>query len=574
MAEMVPVEFWSYLNSAIKAANPDAFLLAEIYNPDIYRDFLELGRMDYLYDKVGLYDTLKPVMRGEASATTIAPTIAETADIDGQMLRFLENHDEERIASPNFAGDAAIGKPGMVVSALAGRSPTLIYLGQEVGEDARGNPDFNEPMRNSLFDYQGLPALQRWANDGRYDGGQMTDAERELRDFYARLLTLSRDHPAMAGEYANIDTGHEKLFAFARWQGDERLIVVNNFNSAAAQVFTLDVPADLVAKWQLADGRYRLDELLPTAAKSRLQPAHLVVDGGSAYVKLFVPKSESLVLRIGDADIRRHNDFASNFVGPRHVDVWLPRDYAGSDKDYKVVYFQDGQNLYNPEWVYYTQTDWDIDTTMQQLIDEGQVDDTIVVGIWSTNDRGSDYMPWDLFQAAPAESREAVAQFIGGEPESREYLRFIVDELKPFIDANYRTRPGREHTFLAGSSMGALISLYGVIEHPDVFGGAAAVSTHWPAAMTLDDPSGNEAVLDYLRGALPPPGSHKIYYDFGTEELDSEYEPHQEAVDRVMRDIGYEPGLLWQTRKFEGAGHNEGAWRERAHIPLIFLLGK
>mgnify|MGYP000511858880 CR=1 FL=1 len=109
----------------------------------------------------------------------------------------------------------------------------------------------------------------------------------------------------------------------------------------------------------------------------------------------------------------------------------------------------------------------------------------IVVGIWSTNERVSDYMPWHMYEAAPAEYREAISRYMGHEPKSREYLRFIVEELKPFIDANYKTRPGRDDTFLMGSSMGALISLYGVIEYLDVFGGAAAVSTHWPSSMML-----------------------------------------------------------------------------------------
>jgi predicted alpha/beta superfamily hydrolase len=162
---------------------------------------------------------------------------------------------------------------------------------------------------------------------------------------------------------------------------------------------------------------------------------------------------------------------------------------------------------------------------------------------------------------------------MGHEPRSREYLRCIVEDLKPFIDANYRTRPGRDDTFLMGSSMGALISLYGVIEYPEVFGGAAAVSTHWPSSMLLDNPDGNEAVLAWLRDSLPPPADHKLYFDFGTAELDSDYEPHQRAVDDVLRDLGYVEGPLWTTRKFEGAGHNEGAWQERAHIPLTFLLG-
>jgi hypothetical protein len=122
--------------------------------------------------------------------------------------------------------------------------------------------------------------------------------------------------------------------------------------------------------------------------------------------------------------------------------------------------------------------------------------------------------------------------------------------------------------------MGGIISLYGVIRFPDVFGGAACVSTHWPSTMMPDNPEGNAPFLDFLRGSIPAPGAHRMYFDFGTAELDAQYEPHQQQVDAVMRELGYEPGLLWQTRRFEGAGHNEGAWSARVHIPLTFLLGK
>jgi oligosaccharide 4-alpha-D-glucosyltransferase len=567
MAEMVPVEFWSYLNSSIKAANPDAFLLAEVYNPSLYRDYLQLGRMDYLYDKVGLYDTLKPIMRGEASTDGIAPAHVEVIDIEQHMLHFLENHDEQRVASTGFAGDALKAKPAMVVSALLSRSPTMVYFGQAVGEPGDGDAGFGDPTRTTIFDYWGVPAHQRWMNGGAFDGGQLTDDERALRDFYVRLLNLSKDEVFAAGEYAPVETGSDKLFAFVRWYGDEQRIVVSNFDGDNTRAVALHVPANLIAELQLDDGRYVLDDQLDGQRKARL-----IVDGGAAYTKLELAPLESLVLRIGAADIRRHNNFASKFVGSRHVDVWLPRDYTESGKDYRVLYFHDGQNLFNPEWVYYTQTDWDIDTTLQQLIDEGAADDTIVVGIWSTGDRVSDYMPHEFYELASDEYRAKSGKYLSREPASRDYLRFIVDELKPFIDANYRTKPGRDDTFLMGSSAGGMISLYGLIVYPEVFGGAACVSTHWPSSMMLDNPAANEPILDWLRGALPRPGAHRIYFDFGTEELDGDYEPHQRAVDDVMRELGYVEGRLWTTRKFEGAGHNEGAWQERAHIPLTFLL--
>jgi oligosaccharide 4-alpha-D-glucosyltransferase len=294
MGEMVPVEFWSYLNSSIKTENPDAFLLAEIYNASIYRDYIELGRMDYLYDKVGMYDTLKAVIQGKAGTAEIASTHDDVLDIEAHMLHFLENHDEERIASPNFAGDAAAGKPAMVVSSLIGSSPTLLYVGQDVGENARGNPAFNEPMRNSLFDYHGMPAHQRWMNEGAFDGGQLSDAEKDLRDFYARLLNFSTANPAMQGQYGLIPASNDKLFAFARWLDDERLIVVSNFSGESAFEGRLTLPQDIMAEWRLNRGRYSLDEQLYDNNHSEL-----VVGEGTRSFSVSLAPHESVVYRVG-----------------------------------------------------------------------------------------------------------------------------------------------------------------------------------------------------------------------------------------------------------------------------------
>ena len=570
MAEMVPVEFWSFLNSSIKAANPDAFLFAEVYDPSLYRDYLQLGRMDYLYDKVGLYDTLKPIMRGEASTDTIAPTHADVLDIEQHMLHFLENHDEERIASTNFAGRAEIGKPAMVTSALIGSGPTMIYFAQEVGEPGDLNDAaFNQPpkMRTTQYDYWGVPHQQRWMNGGAFDGGQLTDAEKDLRDFYSRILNLSRDEVFAAGGYGPLPTDNDRLFAFARWHAGEQRIVVSNFDDEQTQQITLDVPAEFIDAWQLADGRYLLEEQLYGTTN-----VHLIVDGGRGSALVRLAPLESAVFDVGRQEIVRHTSFGSRYVPPRHVDVWLPAGYGETDRTYRVLYAHDGQNLFNPEWSYYTGTDWGIDETLQRLIDSGEVEDTIVVGIWNTPNRVGEYLPWEAWKVAP-DYRDAISAYMRDEPVSREYLRFIVEELKPFIDANYRTRPGRDDTFLLGSSMGGLISLYGLIRYPDVFGGAACISTHWPSTMIPDNPEVNAPFLGFLRASIPAPAIHRIYFDFGTRELDAKYEPHQQQVDAVMHGLGYEPGPLWQTRKFEGAGHNEGAWNARAHIPLTFLLG-
>jgi glycosidase/predicted alpha/beta superfamily hydrolase len=575
MAEMVPVEFWSYLNSAIKARNPDAFLLAEVYNPELYRDYLQLGRMDYLYDKVGLYDTLKPIMQGRESTDAIAPVHAEVLDIEEHMLHFLENHDEQRIASDAFAGDADKGRPAMVVSALLSRSPTMIYFAQDVGEPGEGDAGFGNPTRTTIFDYWGVPSHQRWMNGGRFDGGALSGEERELRDFYTRLMQFSASNPALLGDYAEIHAANraanedydERLFSFVRWQGDEQLVVVSNFDSESSYELYMTLPPEVVTEWGLEPGRYSLDEQLYGGKDSEL-----VIHDGTGTFGVSLGPLESVVYRVGRKDIDRYPGFESRFVDGRTVDVWLPEGYDVSDERYSVLYAHDGQNLFIPYQSIYNGVDWGVDEALQELMDDDAVRNTIVVGIWSTPKRRLEYLPQEAWDAAPENMQVYIEGQEGGVPESREYLRFIVEELKPFIDANYRTRPGREDTYLMGSSMGGLISLYGLIRHPEVFSAAACVSTHWPLHVDTNEIEATRGFIDFLESAMPPPDSARVYFDFGSEELDGKYEPHQRWIDDMMRRLGYSEGGNWVTRSFEGAGHSEIYWNERVAIPLTFLL--
>ena len=270
MAEMVPVEFWSYLNSAIKMTNKDAFILAKVYNPKQYRDYIQLGKMDYLYDKVDFYDRLKDIMQGHGNTGDLANIQQRYSDIEQHLLHFLENHDEQRIASPGFAGSADKAKPAMVVSALISRSPTMIYFGQEVGEDGSEETGFGDPSRTSIFDYAGVPAHQRWMNGGKFDGGQLTESEQSLRDFYQRLITISAENNAMLGSYRSLHDNNRKAlstynhqqFAFARWQAQEKLVVISNFDSENSYQYNLQLPSDLVTSWQLPAGEYPLVDLL------------------------------------------------------------------------------------------------------------------------------------------------------------------------------------------------------------------------------------------------------------------------------------------------------------------------
>lgn len=301
MAEMVPVEFWSYMNSAIKRRNPDAFLLAEVYNPARYRDYIHLGKMDFLYDKVELYDTLKFIMQGHGSTDNLVGIQQGLADIESHMLHFLENHDEQRIASPSFAGDAFKGKPAMVVSATIGTSPTMVYFGQEVGEPAEGNPGFGSATRSTIFDYWGVPAHQRWMNNGKFDGGQLSPREKELRDFYQRLLNFTLSSTALMGHYQEIHsfnrmntTGYyDKAFAFARWSDDEHLIILTNFKDAITDSYELQLPAELIDKWNLKEGGYKLKDQL-----YQQKEFDLVVSRGTGKIKMEVKPLESFILSL------------------------------------------------------------------------------------------------------------------------------------------------------------------------------------------------------------------------------------------------------------------------------------
>lgn len=291
MAEMVPVEFWSYLNSAIKRRNPDAFLLAEVYNPAEYRNYLRLGRMDYLYDKVDFYDSLKLVMQGKGGTDVLADIQDRFVDIDEHLLHFLENHDEQRIASPEFAGNAEIGRPAMLVSAAINRAPAMLYFAQELGEPGAGDAGFGKASRSSIFDYWGVPAQQRWNNHGAFDGGASTPQELSLRQFYARLLSYTASSPAMRGAYAEIHRQNravtpgydDRLFAFTRWSPEKRVLVVANFRSDLSYQLNLEIPPDVVANWHLDSGTHTLVEQLGSGLKV---PLVVSPHGGSVPITL------------------------------------------------------------------------------------------------------------------------------------------------------------------------------------------------------------------------------------------------------------------------------------------------
>ncbi|MFA0112301.1 alpha-amylase family protein [Vibrio sp. 10N.261.46.E11] len=281
MAEMVPVEFWSYLNSSIKVKNQDAFLMAEVYQPDLYRDYIRLGKMDYLYDKVDLYDGLKAIMQGKASTAIIPEIQHQMMDIEHHMMHFLDNHDEQRVASPEFIGNPHIAKPAMLVSALLSSSPTMIYFGQEVGEPGTENAGFGQPSRTSIFDYIGVPQHQKWMNGGKFDGGQLNDDEKQLRLFYQQVMTFSLNHSSMTGAYQDLHQSNQlsdSVYAFLRFDNQELVIAAANFSQSKTDHIQLKVTAEVIQKLGIADGSYTLKEHI-----EGVQQQTLYVENGVGY---------------------------------------------------------------------------------------------------------------------------------------------------------------------------------------------------------------------------------------------------------------------------------------------------
>ena len=273
--------------------------------------------------------------------------------------------------------------------------------------------------------------------------------------------------------------------------------------------------------------------------------------------------------------------FASNsgLVTPRNVYVWLPDDYSKS-KQYDVVYMSDGQNLFDAAKMFNHQ-EWCVDEVFGRLLRERKIRDCIVVGVANAfRTRSQEYFPQDVFDRYSPELKEYAKSKRMGEADllGNNYLKFLVEELKPFIDATYATRKDREHTFHMGSSMGGLLSSYAVTKYPEVFGGAGCLSTHsvlyitnYDAEQAFIDPA-NQCYVDYLRDNLKP-NSCKLYMDRGDQTLDAQYPKYQGRLDEMFRKAGWDDAH-YVSRVFPGLAHVEGSWAQRLDVPVLFLLGK
>ena len=281
--------------------------------------------------------------------------------------------------------------------------------------------------------------------------------------------------------------------------------------------------------------------------------------------------------KLASGTIKRIDTFPSKYVRARNVDVWLPENYSENEK-YAVLYMHDGQMLFdaNSTW---NKQEWKVDEIISGLIDEGKIKNTIVVAIWNHADiRHPNYYPQKPFNSLPKKFLDSIIG-VGKKqygsnfesPDSDNYLKFIIEEVKPVIDANFSVHKNAENTFISGSSMGGLISMYALCEYPKVFGGAACLSTHWPGITPFEGSPVPETFFNYLEENLPSPKTHKIYFDYGTKTLDESYLPYQYRVDEILKSKGFDETNS-RNLKFEGHDHSENSWNQRYQVPAEFLL--
>lgn len=256
MAEMTPVAFWAWVTKEVKSQYPDIIFIAEIYNPSLYKDYIFVGGFDYLYDKVGLYDALRRLIEGHGNAEDITRVWQhESGDYANHMLRFLENHDEQRIASKEFAGDPFKALPAMALSAFLHDGPLMIYFGQELGVNPTKAEGFqSDDGRTTIFDYWGVDEVAAWNNDGKWNESGLSESQKELRKAYQDIIKTALSHKAITNgafydlQYVNnngqsMNYDGSKMYAFLRYTDAEKLLLLFNFDQKVSQNFEFHIPA-------------------------------------------------------------------------------------------------------------------------------------------------------------------------------------------------------------------------------------------------------------------------------------------------------------------------------------------
>ena len=271
MAEMVPCEFWNWVIPIIKKEYPDIIFIAEVYNPQQYRNYIHNGHFDYLYDKVGLYDTLRAVTCGQQAASAITSCWQNVDDIRTHMLNFLENHDEQRIASDYFIADGMKAIPALIVSSCISTQPFMLYSGQELGERGMDAEGFSgKDGCTSIFDYWSVKTLREWNNNGKFDGALLSCESQKLRKIYQNILTLLNQEKALSKGlffdlmYVNYDNTYfctTTTYAFIRSYQEEHILIVVNFSERDIEQH-INIPQHAFDFLKIKEDNYNAIDLL------------------------------------------------------------------------------------------------------------------------------------------------------------------------------------------------------------------------------------------------------------------------------------------------------------------------
>ncbi len=303
MAEMVTVEFWGWVIPRLKTDFPELIFIAEVYNPAEYRNYIFNGKFDYLYDKVGLYDKLRAILTENHAASDITHCWHALEGIESNMLNFLENHDEQRIASDFFCGNAFAAFPAMVVAATLTKAPVMIYSGQELGEKGMENEGFSgHDGRTTIFDYRSIESVQNWFNNGKFGEDKLTDEQKKIRSFYKKLLnTVLTEKVISEGqlydlEYANFensDFNTHKHFAYFRKFEEDLLLMVVNFNFTNDNI-KIEIPNEAFDFLQIENGKVVTVNDILNADKHEFKTILSSVEK----FEISVPKYSACILKI------------------------------------------------------------------------------------------------------------------------------------------------------------------------------------------------------------------------------------------------------------------------------------
>lgn len=306
MAHMVPVEFWHWAIRNVKEQYPDIIFIAEIYDVNLYRQYIYNGGFDYLYDKVNLYDTLRGIQTNNISAAALTSSWQTVEGISDNMLNFIENHDEQRFASPQFAHDAMKAIPLVVVGAMINRGPYMIYMGQELGEPALDAEGFSgRDGRTTIFDFWSISSLRRWLNNGKADGKMLSDAEMRLRETYSKILNICNSEAAISHgsffdvmyvNYDNPGVNPHRNFIFLRSYGDTTLIIAANFADHSTELH-INIPQHAFQMLDIPEGEAEMTELLTQQSETK------VLSSDRQFIT-FVPRNGAVIWKVKRSDIK------------------------------------------------------------------------------------------------------------------------------------------------------------------------------------------------------------------------------------------------------------------------------